>query len=244
MSIKNITTNELRRMKGREGIIFPGCGGDLNDWLNGINATFNEEGLFLDGTKFTDCYVFKDDRVHCLLFPFDDSVKLDMGKLAKWRIAAHDRFYGTWLSDYVDSRLGGFVDEEEAASDSEERQKPDCPLIGADSNVFVQIGIAARTLRHNGLSGQASEMTTRAYFPSMTLKPPMKMRTRTWTRTSLTSLSLSMTSADGRCENGTCNVHRRSDPRRRCGDHHHVLSPDQPHKRIPARSRKVQETTE
>lgn len=163
MSIKNITTNELRRMKGREGIIFPGCGGDLNDWLNGINATFNEEGLFLDGTKFTDCYVFKDDRVHCLLFPFDDSVKLDMGKLAKWRIAAHDRFYGTWLSDYVDSRLGGFVDEEEAASDSEERQKPDCPLIGADSNVFVQIGIAARTLRHNGLSGQASEMTTRAY---------------------------------------------------------------------------------
>ena len=75
MSIKNITTNELRRMKGREGIIFPGCGGDLNDWLNGINATFNEEGLFLDGTKFTDCYVFKDDRVHCLLFPFDDSVK-------------------------------------------------------------------------------------------------------------------------------------------------------------------------
>lgn len=28
MSIKTITTEDLRRMSGKEGIIFQGCGGD------------------------------------------------------------------------------------------------------------------------------------------------------------------------------------------------------------------------
>ena len=41
-------------------------------------------------------------------------------------------------------------------------QKPDCPLIGQDGNVFNLIGIAARTLRENGLADQAKEMRTRA----------------------------------------------------------------------------------
>lgn len=43
-----------------------------------------------------------------------------------------------------------------------EPQKPDCPLIGQDGNVFSLIGIAARTLRENGLHDQAKEMRERA----------------------------------------------------------------------------------
>ena len=43
-----------------------------------------------------------------------------------------------------------------------EQQKPDCPLVGQDGNVFNLIGIAARTLRENGLSDQAKEMRMRA----------------------------------------------------------------------------------
>ena len=42
-------------------------------------------------------------------------------------------------------------------------QKPDCPLIGQDGNVFNLIGITARTLRENGLADQAKEMSERAF---------------------------------------------------------------------------------
>ena len=41
--------------------------------------------------------------------------------------------------------------------------KPDCPLIGADGNIFVLVGIASKTLKRNGLSDEASEMTDRVF---------------------------------------------------------------------------------
>ena len=39
--------------------------------------------------------------------------------------------------------------------------KPDCPLIGQDGNIFNLVGIASRTLKRNGLSEEASEMTAK-----------------------------------------------------------------------------------
>ncbi len=46
---------------------------------------------------------------------------------------------------------------------SNENSKPklDCPLIGQDGNIFNLVGIAAKTLKRNGLSEQASEMKSR-----------------------------------------------------------------------------------
>ena len=41
------------------------------------------------------------------------------------------------------------------------KNKPDCPLIGQDGNIFSLVGIASRTLKRNGLSAEASEMTAR-----------------------------------------------------------------------------------
>ncbi len=41
--------------------------------------------------------------------------------------------------------------------------KPDCPLIGADGNIFNLVGIASRTLKRNGLSDEASEMTEKVF---------------------------------------------------------------------------------
>lgn len=40
-------------------------------------------------------------------------------------------------------------------------QKPDCPLIGQDGNIFNLMGIASRTLRENGLEDRAKEMCVR-----------------------------------------------------------------------------------
>ncbi|WP_320996805.1 hypothetical protein [Enterocloster bolteae] len=34
-----------------------------------------------------------------------DDVKLDVGKLAMWRINTHQQFGGTWLSDYLANKF-------------------------------------------------------------------------------------------------------------------------------------------
>ena len=39
--------------------------------------------------------------------------------------------------------------------------KPKCPLIGSDGNIFNLLGMASRTLRENGMREQAQEMQSR-----------------------------------------------------------------------------------
>lgn len=152
MSINRITTDDLRRMNNSEGLILQGCGGDLQEWQDGINEILTEENILLNGSKFENCFVFEHNGITCLLFPFEENVKLDTGKLAIWRLRSHSTFGGTWLSDYVPNRLGGYFAEQ---------QKPDCPLIGQDGNIFNLMGIASKTLRRNGMADQATEMCDR-----------------------------------------------------------------------------------
>lgn len=157
MSIKKITAEDLRQMKGSEALILQGCGGELQEWLDGINDMFTEEKLLLNGTKFEDIYAFEHDGLTCLMFPFSENVKLDVGRLAMWRLQTHGQLGGTWLSDYVLNRLGGFTEEQR----KEESLKPDCPLVGQDGNIFNLMGIASRTLRQSGMPEQATEMCSR-----------------------------------------------------------------------------------
>lgn len=166
MRVKEISTDELRGMKDREGLVLQGCGGSLEEWVDGVNGMLTESGILLEGTKFQaeNCCSFEQDGLTCLLFPFSDEVKLDIGRLAIWRLQTHGAFCGTWLSDYVPNRLGGFM---EGKTESEERnqnfEKPDCPLIGQDGNIFRLMGIASRTLRQNGMAEQAAEMCDRIH---------------------------------------------------------------------------------
>lgn len=159
MSIKKITANDLRQMKDSEALILQGCGGSLDEWVDGINDLLTESGILLEGTKFKaeNCSAFEHDGLTCLMFPFSEDVKLDVGRLAMWRLQTHGQFGGTWLSDYVPNRLGGFTEEQQ----KEESLKPGCPLIGQDGNIFNLMGIASRTLRQNGMSEQATEMRSR-----------------------------------------------------------------------------------
>ena len=158
MSVKTISKDELRGMEDSEGLILQGCGGSLDEWVDGVNDMLTEDGILQDGTKFHDCSAFEHDGVTCILFPFKDDVKLDVGKLAMWRLRTHGQFGGTWLSDYVPNRLGGFIPKDRS---KERMQKPDCPLIGQDGNIFNLMGIAARTLRENGLGDRVKEMCDR-----------------------------------------------------------------------------------
>lgn len=164
--IHQIKANDLRSWQGKEGLILQGCGGDPQEWLNGINDLFKQQGILKYG-EFKDCYVFQNTGLTNILLPFDDTVELDVGKLSAWRLESHFTFGGTWLSDYVQNRLGGFTD-------SYTHRKPECPLIGQDGNIFNLIGIAQRTLRENNMPEAAKEMTERvmssgSYYESLNI---------------------------------------------------------------------------
>ncbi len=111
MEIKNVFLHELRKMNNSEGLILQGCGGDLQEWVDGINDMLTENGILQNKSKFEKAYTFNNENLTCLLFPFD-GVKLDVGKLAIWRLRTREDFGSTWLTDYVDNRLNGFVNEE------------------------------------------------------------------------------------------------------------------------------------
>lgn len=71
MSINHIATEALRRMEGKDGLILQGCGGDLQEWLDGINEMFTEAGILKNGAKFQDISAFEYDGLTCLLYPFE-----------------------------------------------------------------------------------------------------------------------------------------------------------------------------
>lgn len=123
MSIRTITIDQLRRMEDQEGLVLQGCGGSAREWLDGINRMLTANGCLKNGTVFTNVHVFQKDGSTCLLFPFSDDVKLDMGKLAIWRLRSHDRFGGTWLSDYVRMTWMGI------STNSQNNQNPTAPLL-------------------------------------------------------------------------------------------------------------------
>ena len=151
--IKQITTEDLLRMDGQEGLILQGCGGDLQEWVDGINSLLTEADILMEGSKFERVSTFQHKGLTNLLFPFD-GVKLDTGKLAMWRLQTHEQFGGTWLSDYVPNQLGGYLAEPE-------QKKPSMRLEGQDGNIFSILGRASRLLKDVGQKDQADEMFRR-----------------------------------------------------------------------------------
>ena len=154
-SVHQISTDDLRTMEGKEGLVLQGCGGDLQEWVDGITQLLTDAGILLDGSTFRaeNVSVFQHEGLTNLLFPFEDA-KLDMGKLAMWRLQNHEQFGGTWLSDYVPNRLGGFVQEQRP-------QKPRMELAGQDGNIFSVLANAAKLLKENGQREQVDEMFQR-----------------------------------------------------------------------------------
>ena len=80
--IKTVTIDELRQMNDQEGLILQGCGGDLQEWVDGINELFAQAGILQAGSAWKAKAVrsFQYDGLTNLLFPFA-GVSLDMGCL-------------------------------------------------------------------------------------------------------------------------------------------------------------------
>ncbi len=153
--MNHITADELCTMVNHEGLILQGCGGDPMEWINGINDLLNKEGILRNDDTFKKIYIFDHDNCTNILFDFEN-VDLDVGKLAMWRLRTHETFGGTWLSDYLPNKLG--VDMNQSP---DQKEKPDCALIGQNGNIFTLMGIASQTLKKNGLIEQAKEMQER-----------------------------------------------------------------------------------
>lgn len=151
--IQEKTTEDLRHMTGEEGLILQGCGGDLQEWVDGINDLLTQEGILLNGTRFEHAATFQHDGLTNLLFSFE-GVQLNVEKLAMWRIQTHSQFGGTWLSDYVPNRLGGFIQKQRPA-------KPKMELLGRDGNIFSIMGTASQLLQMAGMHDQNREMIDR-----------------------------------------------------------------------------------
>ena len=110
MNINTITAEDLRRMPDKEGLILQGCGGDLTEWVDGINEMLTKAGILKDGCQFENVAAFQHGELTCLLYPFDD-VKLDIGKLALWRLQTHEVYGGTChaLAEPIPCANGKFI---------------------------------------------------------------------------------------------------------------------------------------
>jgi hypothetical protein len=156
VSIKRISAEEIKKMAGMDGLILQGCGGDPAEWVSGINELLTQEGILLNGDAFKEIYVFEHDDRTNMLFNMEN-VKLDMGRLALWRLKSYAAFGGYWLGDYLHNRLGIDTDSVQTVND-----KPAMQLADMDGNVFNILGSASKLLKENGLEAQAKEMFERA----------------------------------------------------------------------------------
>ena len=100
--IKKTNFKFLERVskRGLEGIVFLGAGGELNDWVKGINNLWNREkiGKGLIEDKMMGLYFVKTTGGRTdLIMIFKTKSQLEIGKLVLWRL----KFGASWLSDYL-----------------------------------------------------------------------------------------------------------------------------------------------
>ena len=69
MPIERITADDLRDMEHQEGLVLQGCGGEAQEWLDGINDLLTQDGILQNGSRFETVKVFQHDGLTNLLFP-------------------------------------------------------------------------------------------------------------------------------------------------------------------------------
>lgn len=107
MPIEKITADDLRDMEHQEGLVLQGCGGEAQEWLDGINDLLTQDGILQNGSRFETVKVFQHDGLNNLLFPFDN-IQVDMGKLAMWRLQTHGCIRRHMAVRLCSQQAGGF----------------------------------------------------------------------------------------------------------------------------------------
>lgn len=104
VEVQNISLDEVKELANDnfEYLVFQGCGGNLNDWVNGVTNMLKDEKIVSDSFSFDKVYSFENGNLTNLAFALNSS-DIDMGKLSIFRLKIRDDFKAMWLSDYVDN---------------------------------------------------------------------------------------------------------------------------------------------
>jgi len=88
----------------KEGIVFLGAGGDLKEWVSGVTSELKNQGIVSDPSWFDDVYTVTTSGGRTdLVFTFNRKHKINIGKLAVWRLHWGD---ASWVSDYLVNYAG------------------------------------------------------------------------------------------------------------------------------------------
>ena len=86
MSIRLISTEQLRRMEDQEGLVLQGCGGDPQEWLDGINEILAQEGILKKGAGFQLLILSRSPVIMRAAFLFSESIPAhEKGRRRIWR---------------------------------------------------------------------------------------------------------------------------------------------------------------
>ena len=56
-------------MGDQEGLILQGCGGEPQEWLDGINEILDQECILKKSADFEEAYTFRHDGLTCIHSP-------------------------------------------------------------------------------------------------------------------------------------------------------------------------------
>ena len=102
MSITSVTTEDLRRMCNQEGLVIQGCGGDLNEWVDGINELLEQTGILRNGSKFESVMTFQNGETTCLRVWMPTSVNLPCGGWTRLLNLAAPGSPIMWITGWAD----------------------------------------------------------------------------------------------------------------------------------------------
>lgn len=106
MEIKNIKLQDLLDLKNNdyEYLVLQGCGGDLNEYVDGLSEMLKDAQITPQNFKFNEVYSFDNKNLTNLVFSLNNK-DINMGKLAIFRLQIREVFGAMWLSDYIDNNL-------------------------------------------------------------------------------------------------------------------------------------------
>lgn len=102
--MEEISCSEVLELRnsGYDYLVLQGCGGDLNEWVDGITKLLIENDIIPKSFKFRKVYLFENNDLSNMAFPLD-SKDIDIGKLAMFRLKIRESFGAMWLSDYINN---------------------------------------------------------------------------------------------------------------------------------------------
>lgn len=108
MDIKNIKLQDLQELRNNEYefLVLQGCGGDLNEYVDGLAKMLKEAQIIPQNFEFDEVYSFDNKNITNLAFSLKNK-DINMEKLAIFRLQIREVFGAMWLSDYIDNNLEG-----------------------------------------------------------------------------------------------------------------------------------------